>query len=54
MTTDTEQRALETALDRLREVRHDICGLHAGVAALHLEATIAALESHLRRRKLAA
>jgi len=46
---EREWRALHAALGRLREVRRDIGDAHAGVATLHLEATIAALESHLNR-----
>lgn len=46
---DNEWLALDAALERLREIRDDIGDAHAGVAVLHLDATIAALESQLRR-----
>lgn len=44
-----EFRALEAELGRLRSSFASISRLNAGVALLHLEATIAALESHLRK-----
>lgn len=46
---DNERLTLEAAPERLREVHGDIEDAPAGVALLHLEATIAALESRLRR-----
>jgi hypothetical protein len=47
--TDHDQLKLVVALNRLRAVQAELRDVHAGVATLHLEATIAALESHLRR-----
>jgi hypothetical protein len=44
-----EFRDLEAELGRLRSSFANINRLNAGVAVLHLEATIAALESHLRK-----
>lgn len=52
--TNDDRWMLVDALERLREVRNDIGDAHAGVAVLHLEATIAALESQLRRYELKA
>lgn len=44
-----EVRDLEAQLARLKSIFASIKQVNAGVAVLHLEATIAALESHLRR-----
>lgn len=44
-----EVRDLEAQLTRLKSIFASIKQVNAGVAVLHLEATIAALESHLRR-----
>ena len=44
-----EIRDLETQLARLKSIFASISQVNAGVAVLHLEATIAALESHLRK-----
>lgn len=38
------------ALAPMRDLHHELCLYHAGPCVLHLEAAIAALESHLRRR----
>lgn len=40
---------LEILLERLRVIESEMQRLHGGVAVLHLEAAVAALESHLRR-----
>lgn len=45
----SEFRALEAELGQLRSAFARVNRLNAGVALLHLEATIAALESHLRK-----
>ena len=44
-----EFRDLEAQLARLKSIFASIKQANAGVAILHLEATIAALESHLRK-----
>lgn len=44
-----EFRNLEAQLVRLKSIFASIKQVNAGVAILHLEATIAALESHLRK-----
>ena len=44
-----EIRNLEAQLARLKSIFANIKEANAGVAILHLEATIAALESHLRK-----
>jgi hypothetical protein len=49
-----EYEALEALLVRLRAVYDELKQLNGGVAVLHAEAAIAALESHLRRQRVAA
>jgi hypothetical protein len=49
-----EYEALEALLTRLRAVYEELKQLNGGVAVLHAEAAIAALESHLRRQRVAA
>lgn len=46
---ETRRAVLTAALEHMRKVRADISGIHPGVAVLHLDAAIAALESQLRR-----
>jgi hypothetical protein len=46
-----EIRDLEAQLARLKSIFASIRQVNAGVAVLHLEATIAALESHLRKQR---
>lgn len=46
-----ELRDLEAQLARLKSIFASIRQVNAGVAVLHLEATIAALESHLRKQR---
>ena len=50
----TEFRELESLLERLRAVYDELKLLNGGVSVLHTEAAIAALESHLRRQRVAA
>lgn len=51
----TEQRSeLDALLDRLRAIYDELRLLNGGVAVLHTEAAIAALESHLRKQRVAA
>lgn len=45
--------ALEALLDRLRAVYDELRQLNGGVAVLHTEAAIAALESRLRSQRAA-
>lgn len=40
---------IEASLVRLRAIYHELRDTRAGVAVLHLEAAVAALESRLRR-----
>ena len=49
-----EFEALDALLARLRAVYDELKQLNGGVAVLHAEAAIAALESHLRRTRAAA
>jgi hypothetical protein len=49
-----EFRALEALLERLRELYDELKLLNGGVAVLHTEAAVAALESHLRRQRTGA
>lgn len=53
MSTD-ELSALEALLERLRAIYDELKLLNGGVAVLHTDAAIAALESHLRRQQVAA
>ena len=46
-----EFEALEALLAQLRAVYEELKQLNGGVAVLHAEAAIAALESHLRRQR---
>ena len=46
-----ELRALEALLERLRELYDELKLLNGGIAVLHTEAAVAALESHLRRQR---
>lgn len=46
-TTDYDRGKIQAALCRLRGVYEDLASTRAGVALLHLEATVAALESRL-------
>lgn len=47
-----EFQALEALLAQLRAVYEELKQLNGGVAVLHAEAAIAALESHLRRQRI--
>lgn len=49
-----ELSALETLLDRLRTIYDELKLLNGGVAVLHTDAAIAALESHLRKQRVSA
>lgn len=50
MSTD-EIATLEVLLARLRALNEEMKGQQVGVAALHTDAAIASLESHLRKRR---
>jgi hypothetical protein len=47
-----EFQALEVLLARLRVIYDELKQLNGGVAVLHAEAAVAALESHLRRHRI--
>lgn len=49
-----ELQALEALLARMRAVFEELKRLNGGVAVLHAEAAVAALESHLRRQRIGA
>jgi len=49
-----EFRALESLLLRLREIQDEMKELNGGVALLHTEAAVAALESRLRKIRVGA
>ena len=49
-----EFQALEALLAQLRAVYEELKQLNGGVAVLHAEAAVAALESHLRRQRIGA
>lgn len=46
-----ELRTLEALLERLRAIYDELKLLNGGVAVLHTEAAVAALESHLHRQR---
>lgn len=46
-TTDPDRGKIQAALGRLRGVYEELASTRAGIALLHLEATVAALESRL-------
>lgn len=46
-----ELHALETILERMRDLYREMATHNSGVALLHLEAAVASLESHLRRQR---
>lgn len=48
---DNNALLLDAALERLREIERVFDELNVGVAVLHLEATIAALESRIRKAR---
>lgn len=49
MPPETEHAALAGLLAQMREIYEELLDYNAGICVLHLEAAIAALESHLRR-----
>lgn len=52
--TPYDRQALLALLAQMRDLHGELTQYHAGVCVLHLEAAIAALESHLRRNGAAA
>lgn len=49
--TNPDLRVLETSLVQMRAIHSELAARHAGLCVLHLDAAIAALESHLRRQQ---
>ncbi len=47
--TPNDKRALLALLEQMRGIHAELSARHAGVCVLHLDASIAALESHIRR-----
>ena len=47
--TPADREALYALLAQMRTLHSDLAENHAGICVLHLDAAIAALESHLRR-----
>lgn len=45
--------ALKALLLRLQAIHNEIIELNGGIAILHVEATVAALESRLRQQRIA-
>lgn len=45
----TDRQSLHILLDRLSAIHHDLAEAGAGLATLHTEAAVAALESLIRR-----
>lgn len=54
MIAEQDRGALETLLGQMRRIHAELNDRHAGVCVLHLEAAVASLESHLRRKGLSA
>jgi hypothetical protein len=46
----TTATSLDAMLDQMRDIHGDLAARHAGLCVLHLDAAIAALESHIRRQ----
>ena len=44
-----DRAALEALLTQMRSIHDELASRHAGICVLHLDAAIAALESHLKR-----
>ncbi len=46
-------RSLEVILGQIRAIHDELADRHAGLAVLHMDAATAALESHIRRLRIA-
>ncbi|MFC3713996.1 hypothetical protein ACFOMD_15600 [Sphingoaurantiacus capsulatus] len=53
MTMD-DIRSLDSILGQIRAIHDELAERHAGLAVLHMDAAMAALESHIRRQRDAA
>ncbi len=51
--TTSDIRSLETLLGQIRTIHEELAERHAGLAILHMDAAMAALESHIRRQRAA-
>lgn len=51
--TITDIRSLEVILGQIRAIHDELADRHAGLAVLHMDAAMAALESHIRRQRAA-
>ena len=47
--TPTDREALQALLAQMQDIHQSLSEIHAGICVLHLDAAIAALESHLLR-----
>lgn len=50
--TTSDIRSLELLLGEIRSIHDELAERHAGLAVLHMDAAMAALESHIRRQKV--
>ncbi len=48
--TTSDIRSLEAILGQIRTLHEELAERHAGLAVLHMDAAMAALESHIRRQ----
>lgn len=51
--TISDIRSLEAILGQIRTIHEELAERHAGLAVLHMDAAMAALESHIRRQRAA-
>ncbi len=49
--TTSDIRSLEGLLGQIRTIHEELAERHAGLAVLHMDAAMAALESHIRRQR---
>lgn len=50
--TTSDIRSLETLLGQIRTIHEELAERHAGLAVLHMDAAMAALESHIIRQQV--
>lgn len=51
--TISDIRSLEVILGQIRSIHEELAERHAGLAVLHMDAAMAALESHIIRQQAA-
>ncbi|MDO9487519.1 MAG: hypothetical protein Q7J32_04025 [Sphingomonadaceae bacterium] len=50
--TTSDIRSLEAILGQIRTIHEELAERHAGLAVLHMDAAMAALESHIIRQRV--